>query len=528
LKLLGKICDALSTSGKILGFRGLKAMESSTIIIGAGIAGLSAGCYGQMNGYRTQIFEMHTTPGGVCTTWKRKGYKIDGCIHWLTGSSPGNSFYRLWEEVGAIQGRAMIDHEEYARIEGKDGKVLIVYADIDRLEQHMKELAPEDKDVIEEFTNGIRTCINFPMPVEKAPELFSPIDGLKMIFKMLPYLSLMRRWGKITIQGFAQRFKNQFLRESFPLIPNLQHPPDFPMLALLMTLAWMDQKTAGYPVGGSLELARAVERRYLALGGKIHYESRVVKILVEDGRAVGVRLADGSEHRSDNVISAADGHTTIFDLLDGKYINDKIRGYYDKLPIFSPLIYIALGVDRSFEEMPTTVTGTDFPLEDPVTIGGRERERLGFQMYNFDPSLAPAGKTVVKTMLAADYGYWKELYRDPKRYKAEKERIADQVVSLLDRRFPGLATQVEMRDVATPMTFERYTGNWQGSFEGWLISIKTLRMRMSKTLPGLKNFYMAGQWIEPGGSLPTALMSGRNVTQIICKRDKKSFITTDP
>ncbi len=62
------------------------------------------------------------------------------------------------------------------------------------------------------------------------------------------------------------------------------------------------------------------------------------------------------------------------------------------------------------------------------------------------------------------------------------------------------------------MTFERYTGNWQGTFLGWLITTKTLRMRMSKTLPGLKNFYMAGQWVEPGGSVPTATMSGRNVT----------------
>ncbi len=503
-------------------------IEKSTIIIGAGIAGLSAGCYGQMNGYRTQIFEMHTTPGGVCTTWKRKGYKIDGCIHWLTGSSPANSFYRLWEEVGAVQGRTMIDHEEYARIEGKEGKIFIVYTDINRLEQHMKELAPEDKDVIEEFAKGIRTCIHFPMPVEKAPELYSPIDGLKMMFKMLPYLMFMRKWGKISIQDVAQRFKNPFLRQAFLLIQNLQNRSDFPMLATLMTLAWMNQKTAGYPVGGSLEFARAIERRYLALGGEIHYKSRVAKILVENDRAVGVRLADGSEHRSDIVISAADGHTTIFDMLDGKYINDKIQGYYDKLPVYVPIIYIALGVALSFKEMPHTVTGIDYPLDEPITIGGQERKRLGVRMYNFDPSLAPAGKTVVKVMFASDYEYWKELKQDPERYKAEKEQIADQVVASLDRRFPGLAAKVEMRDVATPMTFERYTGNWQGSHQGWLISTKTVMMRMSKTLPGLKDFYMAGQWVEPGGSLPTAVMSGRNVTQIICKRDKRSFITTVP
>jgi len=500
-------------------------MEKSIIIIGAGIAGLSAGCYGQMNGYRTQIFEMQTKPGGVCTSWKRKGYTIDGCIHWLVGSDPGNDFYHFWEELGAVQGRRIIDHEEFIRVEGEGGKVFIVYTDINRLEQHMKELAPEDKDVIEDFIQGAHICTRFDMPIEKAPELYSPIDGLKMMFKMFPYLRFMRKWGRISTQDFAKRFKNPFLCEAFPLTFDL---PDFPMIAMLMTFAWLHQKTAGYPLGGSLEFARAIERRYLNLGGEIHYGSPVTKILAENDQAVGVRLADGTEHRSDIVISAADGHTTIFDMLDGKYINDKIEGYYDNLPPFSPLIHVALGVARSFEELPSSVMGISFPLDEPVTIGEKERKRLGVHIYNFDLSLAPEGKTVLKVMLDSDYEYWKKSRQDPERYKAEKEQITNQVIALLDRRFPGLAARVEMRDVATPMTWERYTGNWRGSFEGWLISTKTLRMRMSKILPGLKNFYMAGQWVEPGGGLPTAAMSGRNVIQIICKRDKKPFVAKTP
>jgi phytoene dehydrogenase-like protein len=348
------------------------------------------------------------------------------------------------------------------------------------------------------------------------------------MFKMLPYLSLVRKWGKTTVQDVAQRFKNPFLRQAFPYVFNLQNPPDFPMMAVLMTFAWMDQKTAGYPVGGSLELARAIERRYHNLGGQVHYKSPVVKILVQDDRAVGVRLADGSEHRSDIVISAADGHATIFDMLDGKYVNAEIKGYYEELPLYSPLVYIGLGVARSFEEVPPTVTGIDFPLEEPISVGGRERKRLSVQIYNYDPTLAPAGKTFVRVMFASDYEYWKALRQDPERYKAEKAEIADQVVAALDRRFPGLAAQVEMRDVATPITWERYTGNWQGSFQGWLETTKTLRMRMKKTLPGLENFYMAGQWVDPGGSLPTAAMSGRNVTQMICRQDRKEFVTSIP
>ncbi|MFW9944846.1 MAG: phytoene desaturase family protein, partial [Candidatus Sifarchaeia archaeon] len=439
-------------------------MSKSVIIIGAGIAGLSAGCYGQMNGYDTRVLEMHTMPGGVCTTWTRKNFRIDGCIHWLTGSRVGSSFNNIWQELGAVQGRVFVNHEEYARIEGKDGEVLIVYADINRLEEHMKDLAPEDKDVIEEFANGIRKCLNFPMPVEKAPELFSMADRFGMMRAMLPYMRFFGTWGKITLKEYAQRFKNPFLREVFPLIVNLQNPPEFPILALFMTLAWMHKGVAGYPMGGSLEFAKAIERRYITLGGEVQYKCRVSKILVEKGCAVGVRLADGSEHHSDIIISAADGHTTIFTMLDGKFISRKIRRYYTQLPLFPSLVYVGIGVRGSFEDVPMTVTGIDYPVDEGIEIGGQERRRLSFQFYNFDPSLAPSGRTFVRVMFATDYDYWRKLYSNTERYKAEKQRVAEEVIARLDQRFPKFAENVEMVNVATPMTFVRYTGNWRGSF----------------------------------------------------------------
>ncbi len=497
--------------------------QKSIIIIGAGVAGLSAGCYSQMNGYHTQIFELHDSqPGGLCTSWEREGYIIDGCLHWLVGSSPANNFYHIWEELSAVQGRRMIDHDEFMRIEGAGGKVFILYTDIDRLEQHMKELAPTDKEVIGEFIEGIRACTRFDLPIQKTPELYGPLDGLKLLFKMFPSLKVMRKWKRISVKDFAKSFSDPFLREAFPLSFDL---PDFPMMGMLMTLAWMHKKSAGYPIGGSLEFSRAIEQRYLDLGGEIHYRSPVSRILVENDQAVGVRLADGTEHRGDIIISAADGHSTIFDMLDGKYINDKIRGYYDKLPIFPPLVQVALGVARSFEGLPHSII---YPLEEPVTIAGQEHKSVGVEIYNFDPTLAPPGKTVLKVMFDSNYDYWKELSEDPEHYKAEKEKIADQVITMLDQHFLGLAGQVEMCDVATPMTWERYTGNWRASFEGWLITTKSFGMRMSKTLPGLKNFYMAGQWVMPRGGVPTVAMSGRNVVQIICSQDKKPFATNIP
>ena len=99
--------------------------EQSIIIIGAGLAGLSAGCYARMNGYRTTIFEMHNIPGGLCTSWKRKGYTFDGCIHYLLGSRTGY-YHQFFKELGAVQNRPMIDNEEFLRIRSKSGETWTV------------------------------------------------------------------------------------------------------------------------------------------------------------------------------------------------------------------------------------------------------------------------------------------------------------------------------------------------------------------------------------------------------------------
>jgi phytoene dehydrogenase-like protein len=497
--------------------------EKSIIIIGAGIAGLSAGIYAQMNGYKTQIFEMNIKPGGLCTAWERKGYIIDGCLHWLVGTSPDSSYNHMWKEVGVLQGKQVIDMDQYMRVETAEGKVITLYTDVDKLEKHLKEIAPEDSAFIDEFTRAIRRFAEFDIPSDKAPELYSTLDNLKMMTKMAPYMGEMQKWSKMTLKEFAERFQNPALREVWQMV----WPVDFSSLFFLMTLGWMTKKNAGYVVGGSMEISLAMEKRYCELGGKINYRSGIEKILVENNRAVGIKLANGTEHKSDYVISAADGHATIWEMLEGKYLDDTVRGYYE-MPIFQPLVYIGLGVNRSFADMPQMVSGMVFPLEKPIVIGNKEHKNLGIHIYNFDPSFAPSGKTVLTVMFESDFNYWAELSQDMKRYKAEKEIITVAVVSALSKRFPGIAKQIEMWDIATPLTFYRYTGNWQGSYEGWLMTPQNMNLRMKKTLPGLDNFYMVGQWVQPGGGLPSGLMTGCHVVQILCKRDKKKYAAALP
>ena len=500
-------------------------LEKSVIVIGAGIAGLSAGCYAQMNGYRTRIFEMHTIPGGLCTAWKRKGYTIDSCIHWLVGSKPGRSMNRYWQEVGMVQGREFLDLEEFVRVEDEQGRTLSLYTDLDRLEQHLLELAPEDEKLIREFVSAARRLVNFDSPPDRLPGMKGMLEYAGEMLKLVPALPVFPRWGKLSMGEFSARFKNPFLRQAMASTWG----EDFPVIAFMMTLAWLHDHNAGYPIGGSLPLALAVEKRFKDLGGEIHYGSRVEQILTEGGRAVGIRLADGREERADIVISAADGHATIFNMLDGRYLDDRIRGYYDHYKLFPPIVYLALGVKRSFDGEPQIISGTVFSLDEPLRVGDKDLQRLEVRIQNYDPTLAPRGHSVIYMILETGYEYWKDLYaEDRERYDAEKQELALRVIRRLEKRYPGLEADVEMVDVATPVTFESYTGNWRASWEGWLPTPDNLMARMSRTLPGLENFYMVGQWVQPGGGLPSGVMTGREVVGMICKQDGRRFSTSLP
>lgn len=501
-------------------------MSKSLIIIGAGIAGLSAGCYAQMNGYRSQIFELHTTPGGLCTSWRRHGYLFDGGVRYLVGTHPKAKAYPMWQELGALAGTDIYHYAEFICIEDSRGRAFHLYTDIERLKQEMLRLSPADDDAIYTFTNALHALENFDLPIDPTPD--DACENLQMGLTMLPFVGPLLRWKDMTLGQFVIRFRDPLLRAG--LMEFLQFArPDFPLLMLLITLGQMSNKMAGYPIGGSLDLAERIAHRYRDLGGHVEYEARVTKILVDQDRAVGVQLADGTEHHADLVISAADGRATIFDLLGGQYVDEHIHDYYQTLPLAPSIMQVALGVNRDFSQEPPALC---FPLPQPLDFGDLRHDRLTMRHYAFDPTMAPPGKTVVNIWCPADYGYWKGLYTVPEAYTAAKEQVAHQVITALDRRYPGLAAQVEAIDVATPVTYERYTANWRGSIYGWAMAMRKMTLMMGqgmcKTLPGLKNLYMIGQWVEPGGNVQLSAASGRDVLETICQSDQRPFVTTVP
>jgi phytoene dehydrogenase-like protein len=497
--------------------------EKEVLIIGAGVAGLAAGCYAQMNGFRSQIFELHHLPGGLCTAWERKNYIVDGCIHYLFGSGEGQPFHDVWQELGAVPDTEFVNHEELMRVIGPDGRELIAYADPNRLVEHMTALSKADAERIEAFAEGIAQFTQFDMTLlqQEPRALMGPQALARLGRQVLPYALPMAQWGTLTAAEFAARFEDPFLRAA---IPHLFGWPDIPMMVGISLLAYMHNGNAGFPGGGSLKFAEKIAKRYEELGGTIHYQAQVEKILVENDRAVGIRLYNDAVIRGDYVVSAADGRNTIFHLLDGAYTDRAVRRMYDgRLPLHTQT-QVSLGVRRDLSGTPHWAT---YLLPQPALIAGAPRETINVKHYCFDPTLAPPGCSVVVVAMEDRYDYWQRIY-GRRLYDTEQLQVADIVIDQLERIHPGLGADIEMKDVATPVSYERYTGNWQGATCGFLLTDKTMVMMIQgvpQTLPGLDNFYMAGQWVQPGGSVPVVAMSGRNVVQMLCAAEGQEFVT---
>ncbi len=492
-------------------------MQKKAIIIGGGVAGLSAGIYGQLNDYDTEILEMHSMPGGQCTAWRRKGYTFDYCIHWLVGSSHG-PFYDIWKETGALTNDTIIvDPDTYVTMKMPDGGDFIIYSDIDRWEKYLIEQAEEDRKAISQMCNDMRKMSTMHM-FEKPSFQRNVFDYARFVASSGPALGLIVKYGKKSIGEYFNRlgFKSPLMIDRLLQISNAME--GFSAIAFLFILVWFSQKNAGYPVGGSMPFSLRMAEKYRNLGGTFTGKVRVEKIIINEGRAVGVRLADGTVKYADYIIGACDLHAIMYDMLDGRYMTPKIEKAFNEWPLFNPIVQVSFGIDRTIECQYHTyqVIAPDAKIGSTLLKGG-----YGVSNYNHDPEITPEGKCVMKMIFDSPIELWEGL--DGEAYQKEKERIVQDASEKLEQLYPDVKGHIEVVDVATPLTGIRYTGVWKGAYEGFQPTSKNFSKSLKMTLKGLDNFFLIGQWLFPGGGLPPSAQSGKWVFQLITDMEKKRF-----
>jgi phytoene desaturase len=487
--------------------------EPHLIIIGGGLAGLSSGCYGRANGFRTTIVEHNLALGGVCTAWSRGPYTIDGCIHWLTGGP----FSHVYTELGILPKVPLRVIEHFATYrDAAHGFEIPITQDLDALATTLSSLAPGDADELRRIMDGAARVAELKPPLDKPEELMTLRDGLAVFWNLRHDLPVLAHFRKSFASYAAEHLDSELLRRVFASLV----PAEAPAFFLLMMLGYLQRGYLSRPAGGTGPFRDALVDQYRTLGGEARLHTTVDEVLVRDGRACGVRLSDGTMIEADAVISTSSAPETVLRLLGGRYGADETRERLQKWKLFDPIVLQSFGVAASFSYAPPTLL---IDHVEPFDVGGRRNDRLFIRIYNDDAAFAPPGHTVVQALLTTDYEWWATRGT---RYGAEKDAIADLVLARLESHLPGIRRGVEVIDTATPLTYWSMARSWRGAYEGWMPRSDAFFGHVSKKLPELSGFYMAGQWVEPGGGVPTAVSSGRKAVQLLCAEEGRPFTPT--
>ena len=494
-------------------------MKSKVIVIGGGIAGLSAGVYAQKCGFDVTVLESHSIAGGNCTSWRRKGYLFEGGMHWLSGSDEAESLYKSWRYIGAIDDELKIYTPEPFMEYDHKGTPIRFYRDVDATQKHMTELSPADAKEIKKLCDNIRKVKNLAMPVtdlrgvKATKKAYPPVS---LLFSAISAFSVMRKFTKISRDDYVNRFSHEGIRDALRSCTSAKTG----VVPIFFTMGILARGDGGFPEGGSLPFVERIVNTFTSLGGKLILDTRAERVIVENNKAVGV-MVKGERLDADAVIVTADTMAIdhLFDTPPKADWLDDMRAVTEPTMV----TFVSLGIDADLKKYPKSLI---FKLETPIALDTQTYEYLSVNNYSSDPAYSPEGKSAVTIMLDGDtYDFWKKA-QEENRYKEEKQKTADAVTEALSKQLPEIEGKIEVVDVATPLTYERYCGNWKGS---WMTEM-TPSMKMKSypaDISGLSGLYFAGQRMLPPGGLPAALMSGRTAVQYLCRDTDTLFISEE-
>ena len=495
--------------------------REKVIVIGGGIAGLSAGIYALLAGYEVVIYEKNHVPGGECIGWNRKGYHIDNCIHWLTGTRKDTDLFKVWKTVGALT-----EETEYAKVDAfytstYKGQSVTLWNDLDRTEKELIEASPEDEEEIQKFIQYVKYSKQCLFPAHKPMDMWGVKDYINIGKTMMDFPKVTKEFGKISLEEYSLRFKSPLLRK---MICDYL-PKSYCAYSFLVSYATMADGNGNIPMGASLQLSLRMEKKYKELGGQICYNMGVEKIEIEKKRATGVLLQDGSFIRADYIIPTVDTHLLFGRFLSQEYMPKAFKKAYASTKDYPATsgFQVAFAVSEDFRAGETI-----FIDIDPIRVGAGTFDRMYVKAYGYDPIFVKDGRQVIQTCITqsdADYEFWKSLSKEE--YDRVKTELAHEVEKRIAAAFPELSGAIEYLDAWTPLTYERYCNAYHGSYMSFVTTPTGKQIKFNGRLKGIRNLYVAGQWTNSPGGLPVAVASGKFAVQRLLKEEKREFMGLD-
>ena len=488
------------------------------VIIGAGIGGMTCGTVLAKAGKKVLIVERNKRPGGYVTSYSRDGFIFD-VPHIISGLRKDKYLWKVLRELGVDH--EFIELELYQKII-YPGHEIKVYTDIEKYKNELKNIFLQDSGNIDRFYN---TLSKLNEELHGIPEELGIFDMLSFPLK---FPTIFRYLNSVLEKMLDDNMKNPELKAVLSSAWRKVGSPPSKVSALYYAALLMSFHNGGawYPKGGYQKLAGAFTKAFDNSGGELQLSTEVRKIIIEKGKAAGVRLKDGREIRSALVVSNADTRRTFLEFVGEEHLKKKFADSMKNAELSGSGFVVHLGVRMNLEKLDLNYGSILLKIDEKKNVflpdGKTSISSIAISVPSLhDRSLAPDGchaMDIIVTPAPYDFAN-KWLTDDGKRtdaYRKLKGEVADKLIRTAETLIPGLSGNIVAKDISTPLTYERYTLSSNGCWYD-LAQIPsqsgTNRFSNSKII---KNLLFAGSK-SFGGGINAAVRGGYTTAKEILK-----------
>jgi phytoene dehydrogenase-like protein len=503
------------------------AGDYDVVVIGAGGGGLSAAATMAMGGMKVLVIEQHSKVGGYMTDFTRGDYTFETTLMHFGGfNEHAGTNNHLFETLG-IKDRVKPLALETAYIAVYPDATYSVPIDPDEYREYLIEKFPHEEAGIKGFfkTTG---CMETAILISKAVLEKKPLEALRAWAKNPLFMMVFMKYSDTTIaEMLDEYFQDEKLKGVISWLSaytdaNLE---DMNVMALLGMFSSLHYGGFYHFEGGSQSVTKALADVVEENGGVIKLSTMATKIVIENGKAVGVKTSDGSLYNSKYVVSNANALDTYNKMVGREKLSEEFLANLDSKKPANPLYFIYLGVNKDYTDKfngthVMSVSSHYIPPEGYGPQSDDTPETTRYLIANFsaiDSTVAPPGKNVITIHFGLPESYEDGYYEDDSTYIEYKEEVAQAIIKRVETYLPGLSDYIEVMEVATPRTMEHYTLNTNGATGGWYSAGGGEPLAQQSPI---ENLLLAGHWVSVG-SEEMVLRSGLSTGNMILKMEKK-------
>ncbi|KAJ8754461.1 hypothetical protein K2173_005622 [Erythroxylum novogranatense] len=475
------------------------------IVVGSGIGGLVAATQLAVKGAKVLVLEKYVIPGGSSGYYQRDGYTFDVGSSVMFGFSDKGNLNLITQALAAV-GCTMevIPDPTTVHFHLPNNLSVRVHREYSDFVSELSTRFPHEKDGIRKFYGECWKIFNSLNSLE-LKSLEEPIYLFGQFFqKPLECLTL----GMIIYLSFLFIKDPDLLSfiDAECFIVSTVSALRTPMINAGLVLCDRHFGGINYPVGGVGGIAKSLAKGLIDQGSEMLYKANATNIILENGKAVGVRLSDGRKFFAKKIISNATRWDTFGKLLKGENL-PKEEENFQKIYVEAPsFLSIHMGVQA--EVIPEDTDCHHFVLEDDWA---RLEEPYGSIFLSIptvlDSSLAPEGHHILHIFTTSFIEDWEGLPQ--KEYEAKKKLVADKLINRLEKKlFPGLRSSIDFMEVGSPKTHRRYLARDKGTYGPMPRNIPKGLLGMPFNTTGIDGLYCVGDSCFPGQGVIAVAFSG--------------------